>query len=47
MKVFGTMVILLDGHPEVGVHVLSEIGYLICLGYLFRSTHLLHVRNVF
>ena len=26
-----TMVLILDGNSEIGVHVLSDLGYLICL----------------
>ena len=33
-----TIVLLLDGYPEIGVHVWSEIGNLIGLRHLFKST---------
>ena len=31
------MVLIPDGNSEIGVHVWSEIGILICIRYLFRS----------
>ena len=31
------MVLILDGNPEIGVHVRSNLCYFICLRHLLRS----------
>ena len=31
------MVLISDGNPEIGVHMQSDLGYLICLRHLFIS----------
>ena len=32
------MVLILDGNLEIGTYALREIGHLICVRHLFRST---------
>ena len=37
MLIGSTMVLILSGYSEIGAHVWSPLGYLICLRHLFRS----------
>ena len=45
--VFELMVLILDGNSEIGAHVLSKIGNLICLEHLFRSTTDTYLTDIF
>ena len=37
LKIFVSMVLVLDGNTEIGTHVKRNLEYLICLRHLIRS----------
>ena len=46
------MVLILDGHSEIGAHVCSDIDFLVCMVYIYRkqsqkSDFFLHNRPTF
>ena len=38
--------LILDGNSEIGAHMSSEIGKLICLRHLFKSTAVANLKGL-